>query len=62
MAEAWGLGKGVGVQGKALGFGESPAIWGMEDGVHCQLTTALRGPASLFEGQVMEEEKASQQQ
>lgn len=31
-------------------------------GVHHQLTTTLRGEASLFEGQAMEEEKESQQQ
>ena len=49
----WGL-------GKALLFWA--AFFHAVDGVHCKITTALRGPASLFEGQAMEEEKANHQQ
>lgn len=52
--------------GEVCGLGKAPLFGAVffraVDGVHCQLTTALRGPASLFEGQGMKEEKANQQQ
>jgi len=54
------------VWGKALGFGESPAVWGrlLLRGGWCTppANNAPRGRASLFKGWAMEEEKANQQQ